>query len=164
MPSTIYASMMVTRTVSESAVVGEYQATARPVLEDTAFTLITEDPRRVARVPRTFERLLPTVKAVLGTMQARSDGVAPPTVEIARAALRVLSLAGDSAAPPAVTRTSDGGIQLEWFSNGVGVEIEIDTDLAILVLVDENDSFRSHEANDFRDPFLLEALSHISRA
>jgi hypothetical protein len=62
---------------------------------------------------------------------------------------------------PAVTPTSDGGIQLEWFHRGVGVELEFDPDGDLVVLIDHDGEIESSVAVDLTDAFLLAALRFV---
>ena len=92
----------------------------------------------------------------------RSVGAAWRAHEASRSAARVfLSLYGEQLVPPAVTTTPDGGIQLEWFRRGTGVEILFDADGEIFVLVDREGVVESELAGGLRDPFLLQTLPLI---
>ena len=88
----------------------------------------------------------------------RRGGLTKPAGALPRV---FLSLYGEQLVPPAVTTTPDGGIQLEWFRRGTGVEILFDADGEIFVLVDREGVVESELAGGLRDPFLLQTLPLI---
>jgi hypothetical protein len=102
-----------------------------------------------------FEHLVPTYRAIAATRISES----------VKTDVRLfLSVYGEFLAVPAVTASPDGGVQLEWYLHGVGVEMLFDNEGDLVVLIDRNGAIESELARGLRDPFLLNALQYIRRA
>jgi hypothetical protein len=139
---------------NDATVSGDYAFQGTPAARDALIHIADRTAHRQDYVQyRSFEHLVPTFKSVASARRA---------AESSRADARYfLQVWGEGLLPPAVTPTGDGGVQLEWFHQGVGVELQFDPDGDLVVLVDNDGVVESEVVTGLRDPFLLNALSLI---
>jgi hypothetical protein len=140
------------------ATVLENYTIKRQFVSDDASVVSREDPPRIkVRLSPDFARLAPVVEDILALMGEAEGCATRPAVA---AAMRFLNHHGKSLRLPAVTGTQ-GGVQLEWFKHGFGVELEFDAFGDLIALTDDGSDVRSEVIEDDSDPFLRPVLSAI---
>lgn len=158
MPSTLYQGFYWT-VVGDTTVLRGYTPTQIEMSDEAFSTVLREEPPRArAQLGPKFSHLTRAVEVLLDL-----PGTAPvqPSYDVLKSVTGFLSQFGMNLIPPAVTPTSDGGVQLEWFSNSIGVELEFNPDGELTVLIDRDGDVEAHEVQDFNDPALLAALAFI---
>lgn len=145
---------------SDATVLSNYTPALSSPDDESVVVSRREPPREKIRVGAEYAHLVSTAEQIVALM---GDSPRSPSREVVRLVVRFLNRHGKTVRPPAVSSTSEGGIQLEWFRDNRGVELEFDREGELVVLIDQNGEVTSEVVRDLNDVALLTALRLIRR-
>ncbi|MGH8902785.1 MAG: hypothetical protein ACRDYA_14190 [Egibacteraceae bacterium] len=112
-----------------------------------------------------LEDVIDAMKRVLALPDGwNSYGSARIKLPAVHNALKVLVVSGFDGPAPTVVPTVRGGVQLEWETEDLGVEVEFDPDGTITTLVEDEQGTREESSTSLLNPFLVETLNRVMQS
>lgn len=144
----------------DATVLSDYSVPMVGALEDVSSVIARDKPPRAkVKLAPQYQHLAPVVERIISFMG--EDPSCTSRLAVA-AATRFLAAHGRAVSLPVVVPTG-GGIQLEWFQSGVGVELEFDADGEAIALLDVDGHVEARAVTGPTDDWLLQTLRFVRR-